>query len=246
MSACFFGADARRLFGYHHPPRGAARRGVLLCQPWGPEYQYAHRALRVLAKRLAERGSHVLRFDYHGTGDSSGETTDVSLAGMLADAESGADELRRVCGTGTIDVIGLRLGAAVAAQYAARHTVRRLVLWDPVFDGARWIAEHPPARALAGAVNGSGHVEFAGQTVSSAFLDEVAGVTASSCEAVHAEAVLVVETQGVVNEPGARTTPLHWTTNHVPDAAAWVEDASIWSGQVPAKAIRTIVEWVTA
>ena len=68
-----FGPVGSPLFGCYHPPDGAARRsGVVLCYPFGQEYVRAHRAFRLLANRLASVGFHVLRFDYHGCGDSSG------------------------------------------------------------------------------------------------------------------------------------------------------------------------------
>jgi alpha-beta hydrolase superfamily lysophospholipase len=74
----YFSASARStgrtLFGwYDAPTRGSARGGILLCNPVGDDSVRAHRPLRHLAQRLANEGFAVLRFDYDGTGDSTGD-----------------------------------------------------------------------------------------------------------------------------------------------------------------------------
>jgi alpha/beta superfamily hydrolase len=134
----YFGTGARRLFGIYTPPSGPPlNRGVLLCQPWGQEYLRAHRSFRLLADALARKGLHVLRFDYYGTGDSEGDGDGVHLAGLVEDALTAEGELRALTGIRRSGVVGLRLGAVVAARVAAdRGPVRRLALWDPVVSGA--------------------------------------------------------------------------------------------------------------
>ena len=52
----------------------------MLCYPWGSEYIYAHRSLRLLAQRRAAAGIHTLRFDYFGTGDSDGDIPPEGMA----------------------------------------------------------------------------------------------------------------------------------------------------------------------
>ena len=65
--------SGRQLAALYHPPTSADRgRAVLILNPLGQEAVRAHRLLRVLADRLARLGVHVLRFDFHGCGDSAG------------------------------------------------------------------------------------------------------------------------------------------------------------------------------
>lgn len=132
------------LFGcYHAPAEGTpATRGVVLCYPFGREYIQAHRACRQLALRLARRGAAVLRFDYYGTGDSNGQDEEVDLVQWRSDTRRALVELSRCSGVTHSVLVGLRLGAAVAAQVAAsRGDVEKLVLWEPVLNGRAYLDE---------------------------------------------------------------------------------------------------------
>jgi pimeloyl-ACP methyl ester carboxylesterase len=144
MRAFHFGRSEAPLFGCHHaPPGGAPRRGALvLCHPFGSEYLRAHRLMRELAGRLAQAGFHVLRFDYSGTGDSAGESEDAELPHWLDDIESAAEEARELSGSSTLSLVGLRLGASLAALWGSRGgEPRQVVLWGPVVSGADYLRE---------------------------------------------------------------------------------------------------------
>jgi alpha/beta superfamily hydrolase len=150
MNPLFFGSSNRQLFGaYHAPLKAASARGAaLLCAPWGPEYFVSHRVLRRLATRLSEAGYHVLRFDYYGTGDSAGKRQDGDLVSWVQDAAIAADELRDMSGFETVASFGVRLGAVVAWRLAQqREDVRKVVMWDPVVNGTRYLADLVKAQA---------------------------------------------------------------------------------------------------
>ncbi len=116
---------------------------MLLCNPFGEEASRAHRTFRVLATQLERAGFAALRFDYSGTGDSEGESEDATLDAWISDIAAAAERLRAASGAARIAIIGLRLGATLAALAAARGAVRprHLVLWDPVVDGAAYLRE---------------------------------------------------------------------------------------------------------
>jgi pimeloyl-ACP methyl ester carboxylesterase len=252
MSAFFFGSAASPLFGLHHSPRSESVGAVLLCSPWGREYQYAHHAVRVLAKRLADRGFDVLRFDYGGTGDSWGETTDGRVSVWLDDIATAAEELRALSGRHEIHLVGLRLGALLAASAAARGAgFGRLVLWDPLVSGDEWVGslQCPSPRPMEVR---TATLELDGQLVARALADELRAVSIAQTAADFAASTLahhptlVLETQ----EPSSvllevLTGRPNVELRHVSDEAAWLEDPSIWHGLVPVKAINTIVEWMT-
>lgn len=138
-----FGQAAKRLFGTLHQPQRlqAPRAAVLLCNPFGEEASRAHRIYRVLASQLERRGYPALRFDYHCTGDSLGDATDATVAGWLDDVSTAASELRNATGAKQLIVVGLALGATLAALAARSQRVHHLLLWDPVIDGASYLQE---------------------------------------------------------------------------------------------------------
>ena len=136
MNPFFLGSPRRRLFGIHAAglSRSGTPRAVVLCQPLGNEYVYAHRSMRQLANRLSLAGFHTLRFDYFGTGDSAGEDGECDPAGLQADVVTAIETLKDLAATERVTLIGLRAGANVAASAAngLRNAVDALVLWDPI------------------------------------------------------------------------------------------------------------------
>lgn len=144
MSAFYFGSSERPLFGFYHQPESRPVRpdGVVLCNPVGKEYLRTHRTLKQLAMRLAELGHHVLRFDYFGTGDSGGEGAEATLEQWQRDVATAVDELRAMAGVRRVNLVGVRMGAAVAATAATgRGDLEDVVLWDPVVTGSEYLGE---------------------------------------------------------------------------------------------------------
>jgi len=147
MTPLFFGDARAPLFGAYHPPAvragvSARRLGVLLCYPAPQEYMFAHRAFKRLAELLAERGYPVLRFDYTGTGDSASDLNFATFSGWRDDIRVAADELTELASVQQVSVIGMRLGAALAAMVAAEgRKFRDLVMWDPIVRGSDALAE---------------------------------------------------------------------------------------------------------
>ncbi len=142
MFPFFFGDPDQPLYGVYHMPEpvGASSVGVVLCQPILHEYTDARRALRALAERLARAGHHVLRFDYHGTGDSAGAGEAGDVERWCADIDTAVDELKASRGLDEVGLVGLRFGATMAAQVAARREdVPFLVLWEPIVKGPDYV-----------------------------------------------------------------------------------------------------------
>ena len=114
----------------------------MLCHPFGSEYMRAHRSLRELAARLAQLGFHVLRFDYSSTGDSAGASEEAELPRWLEDVGTAVDEARELAESDAVALVGLRLGATLAALWGSRgDEVRQAVLWAPVVKGADYLRE---------------------------------------------------------------------------------------------------------
>lgn len=145
----WFGPADRPLFGWLHLPE-EANAGVVLCRPIGLEALSAYRAYRCLAEKLAAHGVMTLQFDYTGTGDSAGDPDDlVGVDTWLSDIGSAVDFVRNT-GVSRIGLIGLRLGATLAAGAAGDNDVKALVLWDPCETGRGFLREQ---RMLAVAIS---------------------------------------------------------------------------------------------
>jgi alpha/beta superfamily hydrolase len=141
--AGWFGPADRPLFGWFHVPAdGLARAGVVLCPPIGVEGRVSYATFRTLAERLVAAGFAVLRFDYEGTGDSAGafgepDRTDSWLASIAC-----ARETMRHHGAKEIAVVGMRIGATLAAIDASRREpLDALVMWDPCGSGRAFLRQ---------------------------------------------------------------------------------------------------------
>lgn len=143
MRPFFFGDKSRQLLGFHHQPTGKARpTAVLCCHPAPQEYMRTYRAVKNLADGLARSGMHVLRFDWSGTGDSAGRVREARLETWQQDFALAAEELLDLSGARKLAIVGLRLGASIAALACARPkavVADTLLLWDPVVSGAAWL-----------------------------------------------------------------------------------------------------------
>ncbi|MDT8368399.1 MAG: alpha/beta hydrolase [Longimicrobiales bacterium] len=254
----FFGGSERRLFGLYTPPDGpAADRGMVLCNPWGPEALRAHRSCRFLAESLARNGVHVLRFDFFGTGDSGGDGRTGGLDGWIEDAATAILELRTLTAARRMGIAGLRLGAAVAVAAGARdRSVRSIVLWDPVWDGGAWLDElgsspsdgDHGARVDRGAESSPG--EVAGFPLPAEFRRESAAIDAGWYGARARGSLLTVESEPSVKGREARAmleaAPAVRKVEYrvVPGPLAWLEEEDFGAGAVPVSLLEEVVSWV--
>lgn len=132
--------DDRGLLAVFHPAIGRVRASLLICPPFLHEHAMSYRLFAMLSDALAQRGISVLRFDYHGMGDSSGADAAFSLDGARSDARIALEALRSRMGGAAPVVLGVRGGALAAAALADTVPLRGLWLWQPVIDGAEYLA----------------------------------------------------------------------------------------------------------
>ena len=137
----FIELGGERLFAALHAPDRPTSSAVIMCHPLGEEKLWSHRVFVSFARDLASAGFLVLRFDFRGEGDSDREFEEADFESRIADARLAVDFIRRSQPSVTeITLMGLRLGASVAAAAATRvPDVRQLLLWDPVVDGEAYM-----------------------------------------------------------------------------------------------------------
>lgn len=140
----FFENGSYRLFGILHEPAAVPSGwGWVFCHPFAEEKLWTQRVYVSFARMLAARGAWVLRFDAMGNGDSEGQFSASSVETMLSDVGCAISMLERSSGAvQSIGLLGLRFGATVAALAAERQpSVNKLVLWEPVVDGGKYMQE---------------------------------------------------------------------------------------------------------
>ena len=154
----YFDDGPNAFFGWYHTANAVPQRDcvAVICSPIGFEYAHSHRSVRHLADRLAQYGIPAVRFDYHGTGDSLGTDLDADRwQCWLGNIKTAIRRAREISGRKRICLLGVRLGATLAAVYASESQVDFLVLWNPCISGRRYLREIQ-AIALTGAVRRSG------------------------------------------------------------------------------------------
>jgi exosortase A-associated hydrolase 2 len=257
MNPFYFGTSDRRLFGIYEPaiPGGTGKRAAVLCYPWGSEYLHAHRAMRQLAIRLATAGFHTLRFDFYGTGDSAGDMTDASLALWQEDVRIALDEIREMVGTNSATLIGLRLGATVAAAVASGlpGEIEALVLWDPIVSGQDYLRQLGIAADSGDNVTNSSESEVGPATQVQGFLltagliRDIKALELADILACAAAPTLLLMTQEGAPEfvppPTQGEGGAAVTVERAPDASPWIEDTAS-TGIVPVAVIQRIVSWL--
>jgi alpha-beta hydrolase superfamily lysophospholipase len=144
----WFGPGERPLFGRLYLPEGdTARAGVVLCPPIGFDAWRAGRAYRALSEQLCNEGFVVLHFDYDGTGDSAGSETDPGRVDAWERSISVAVDFMRTNGSQHVSLVGMRLGATLAASASQTCRPDALILWDPCFSGRSYLREQTILRA---------------------------------------------------------------------------------------------------
>jgi amino acid adenylation domain-containing protein len=172
---------------------------ALICAPLGHEYVRAHFILQRLARKLADAGVPVLRFDYYGCRDSLGESHEATLARWQQDVVEAHRTLVQRTGAKRVTAVGVRLGATLLANVARQLQPSKLVFWDPVERGSEHLAQlcaahqrylrAAPFLSLRARLAGwlPGRRELLGVTYSRAALAELAATTMRSSAGCRAQ-----------------------------------------------------------
>lgn len=200
----WFGPEGARLAGWlHHPPPGRHRdAGLVICNPFGYEALCAHRSLRHFADAAAAEGISVLRFDYHGTGDSSGGERDPGRWRAWIDSvHQACAEVRGAAGVQRLFLLGVRLGATIAAAAAAESgDIAGLAAIAPVITGKAWLREMRAlelAMGLAGPPPGfepgADEQEAIGHVLSAEVRADIGAANLAAIEKKPASTVLLID-----------------------------------------------------
>jgi len=256
----YFGPPERRLFGAYHPPHSGTppSSAALLINPFGQEAVRVHRLYRVVAERLAERGWAVMRFDPYGTGDSAGADEELELVGWADDLRRANEELATRSHATVTTWIAARLGAAVALIACRSNSPRRLLLWEPILDGPRYLRTlrqghldtlHRSYGVAAAALQGipsasdAAGTEAIGFALSPTLLEQLAGLDLSG-EAIAAgtEAVVLASPHDAWSgawRARVDRSPRFVTIAHDFD---WIAEEALNTALVPPHVVRALLQ----
>lgn len=250
-SALWFGDRSRPQLGWlSRPASRIGASGVVIAPPVAYAYWASHRTLRVLAERLAVAGHSVLRIDYDGTGDSSGDQWEPGrIVAWRRTIELAVNELRNM-GTERLTLVGARLGGTFALLEGRALGAEKVVAWMPVTSGRRYAKE---LRLLSTAVpedrdplDPPGTMVFAGNVFSSETLKDLQSLSATDISEPPAPATLVVDdpdgsaSKAVqhLRSVGAKVTHLE-----LPGSEQALETAPEFAS-VPEPIVGAICEWI--
>jgi len=140
----YFGTKEKPLLAWLHitDSKQHSSTGVVICPPLAVEYMNSYRSLRYTADYFALAGIPALRFDYHGTGDSSGiEEDENRLEEWLLSITLAMDKLKELTKCDKVGLFGFRMGATLAALIAEKTPIDFLILWAALNNGKKYIRE---------------------------------------------------------------------------------------------------------
>ncbi|MEK6260649.1 MAG: alpha/beta fold hydrolase [Planctomycetota bacterium] len=253
-TAFYLDSQGQPLFAWlhHRVEQTGFDHGVIICPPIGYEQLHSHRSLRHLADTLAHGEIPVLRFDWHGTGDSAGVDEDAGrVATWLANVRDAVQWMRERFGCRQVSLVGLRIGGSLAALAAADVEIDNLVLWAPVTKGRTYVREMKAISLMAEtasriAPDADGHIEAAGFVLSSETAADLSQIDLLQCRP-DCRRVLLVSRDDLPDD-----TRL---SDHLSEAGVSVEKIAApgftemmvepHRSLVPETAIREITRWLT-
>ena len=241
----WFGSAAQPLLGWVTAEPGAGASTVVIAAPIGYEHCSSHRTLRTLAETLAARGHRVVRFDYDGTGDSSGERWDPDRVGAWRRSLAAIVARCRESGATRITIVGLRLGATFALVDGAELGADAIVAWVPIASGKRFARE---LRMMGVTVPSSGAMTYAGVGFDAETVAALSALDVEKLESKPAPRVLVVaRPEQPCDNLVARLVALGVdVTSDAPPGVATVLDVPAEDAVVPMPIVERIAEWVGA
>lgn len=151
LTGHFIAGGAGPVFVLLREPPGTPKGGVLVVPPFAEEMNKCRRMVTEVGHRLCAQGWVTVLPDLYGTGDSAGEFAEARWATWRDDL-SATVAWAATRGVDVSALLAIRLGAALAESLVAMPGGRafdRTVLWQPVFDGARFLNQFLRLRTAA-------------------------------------------------------------------------------------------------
>jgi pimeloyl-ACP methyl ester carboxylesterase len=232
---------------------------VILCHPLGEEYIRFHRVYRQLSFRLSNIGFPVLRFDFYGCGDSSGDCQQGQISQWLTDISTAVGEMRHRSGATKICLIGIRFGGTLSTMAGiARGDIDGMVLWDAVVSGQAYVEELTTAHQE---MLRTAHVkpkprmpdeeqtEILGFPLTASLLTGIERVDLLAIEKRPANNMLVIESDEKASQQKftehLRNMGIDVVHQHHPNPRFWVWMEDFGRVLTPQQILRSMVSWIS-
>ncbi len=165
------------------------------------------------------------------------------------DAALAVDEIREIVGQAKITLVGLRLGAVIAARLAAKRSdiIDALVLWDPVISGGEYLQQIGAAAGQNSMpVDADGNIEIYGVPLTETMIRDIASIHPECFVPDSVERALILITERLPSHEwfarsGSRAEKI--SIEFMSDVRPWLEDTSN-TGQLPVGVLQRIVDWL--
>jgi pimeloyl-ACP methyl ester carboxylesterase len=138
--------------GWLHESHAPSDTGIVICTGIAHDKLAAHHGFRQAAEAFAAAGYPTLRFDYPGTGDSRDADANDHWTVWEQSIAAAIDWLRERSGARRIVLVGLQIGAALAACAAQRRNdIVGLAMLEPVLRGSALVRQLQMEAHLGGA-----------------------------------------------------------------------------------------------
>jgi len=263
MKPFYFRTSQKPLFGVYHPPQAGPARdcGIVLCYPMGDEGIRAHRAFQQLAVRLAKVGFHALRFDYYGCGDSAGDSDEGDINQWMNDILTAIDEIKDSGGLAKVSLVGLRLGATLAALVGTqRSNLESIVLWDPIVNGKGYIQElitlhqdwlrHtlPKLKQAEKKKEDNGRIEISGFPLTNIMRNGLEKINLLTIKQRPANHFLIIEDNEkddvILLKDHLKNINVHSDYQYIPGPKTWLL-RGMDGALVPSQLLQSIVSWIS-
>ena len=221
---------------------------MLVCPPLGHGYHETYSSLRLLSERLAQAGCASLRMDYEGTGDSAGDQREPDRVSAWVRSILNGIAFLREATSAPIVVVGMRLGATMAALATETVAIDGLVMWDPVSSGRSYVSEQKALFAISVdriAASEDGLVHMPEMVMSADAAAELRDVDITRSGASLASRALVLTRRATgPGKLGPRLRMAHVEWAEATDQEDLMEAGSAY-GVIAYATVERIVDWVS-
>ena len=139
----FIGSHDSAIFAVQYFPDGVLPAvHIIYIAPFGEEMNRSRALVAKQARLFAQQGYSCTVFDFFGTGDSQGELRHATLDLWLQNIQTVLSHLKAKADVPVV-FWGVRFGGLLALEFVNQSVIEtpRLVLWQPIISGKKYVTQ---------------------------------------------------------------------------------------------------------